>query len=76
MSHQENLAPRIDARPLSLGSAVHTGLATALWNYHHGWMSVEDGVRKGVEFWEEQELARGDLFEEEIEAIYQVATGG
>ncbi len=71
--YQENLVPRMDARPLSLGSAVHTGLAMALRGYHHGWMPVEDGVRKGVEAWREQELAREDLFEEEVEAVHQVA---
>ncbi len=71
--YQENLVPRVDARPLSLGSAVHMGLATALREYHYGRMLVEDGVRKGVEAWREQELARDDLFEEEIEAIHQVA---
>ena len=72
-AYQENLVPRMDARPLSLGSAVHMGLATALREYHCSRMSVEDGVRKGVESWKEQELARGDLFEEEIEAVHQVA---
>src|SRR5690606_1122903 len=71
--YQGNLAPRVDARPLSLGSAVHMGLAAALREYHCGRMSVEDGVRKGVESWRERELARDDLFEEEIEAIHQVA---
>ena len=71
--YQENLVPRMDARPLSLGSAVHIGLATALREYHCGQMPVEDGVRKGIESWREQELARGDLFEEEIEAIHQTA---
>ncbi len=71
--YQENLVPRVDARSLSLGSAVHMGLATALREYYYGRMSVEDGVRKGVESWKEQELAREGLFEEEIEAIYQVA---
>src|SRR5690606_16360228 len=71
--YQENLVPRVDARSLSLGSAVHMGLATALRGYHYGQMSVEDGVRKGVEAWREQELAREDLFEEEIEAIHQLA---
>ena len=71
--YQENLAPRVDARPLSLGSAVHMGLAAALRECHCGQMSVEDGVRKGVESWRERELARDDLFEEEIEAIHQVA---
>ncbi len=70
--YQENLVPRVDARPLSLGSAVHMGLAAALREYHYGRMLVEDGVRKGVEAWREQELARDDLFEEEIEAIHQV----
>jgi len=49
------------------------GLATALREHHYGQMSVEDGVRKGVEAWREQELAREDLFEEEIEAIHQLA---
>jgi len=48
------------------------GLATALREYYYGTMPVEDGVRKGVESWKEQELARDDLFEEEIEAIHQV----
>lgn len=71
--YQENLAPRIDTRPLSLGSAVHMGLATALREYYYGQVPVEDGVRKGVESWRERELARDDLFEEEIEAVYQVA---
>lgn len=71
--YQENLVPRIDARPLSLGSAVHMGLATALQGHHYNTMLVEDGVRKGVESWKEQELVRGDLFEEEIEAIHQIA---
>ena len=71
--YQGKLAPRMDARPLSLGSAVHIGLATALREYHCGQMSVEDGVRKGTESWKERELARDDLFEEEIEAIHQVA---
>ncbi|HOB43940.1 MAG TPA: PD-(D/E)XK nuclease family protein [Bacillota bacterium] len=70
--YQENLVPRVDARPLSLGSAVHMGLATALREYYYGTMPVEDGVRKGVESWKERELARDDLFEEEIEAIHQV----
>jgi len=70
--YQENLVPRVDARPLSLGSAVHMGLAAALREHHYGTMPVEDGVRKGVESWKEQELARDDLFEEEIEAIHQV----
>ena len=73
-TYQENLVPRMDARPLSLGSAVHIGLATALREHHYGRMLVEDGVRKGVESWKEQELAREDLFEEEIEATHQVAT--
>jgi len=70
--YQENLVPRVDARPLSLGSAVHMGLATALREYYYGGVPVEDGVRKGVESWKERELAQGDLFEEEIEAIHQV----
>src|SRR5690606_19569171 len=72
-AYQENLASRVDARPLSLGSAVHAGLATALREHHYGRMLVEDGVRKGVKFWRERELVRDDLFEEEIEAIHQVA---
>lgn len=72
--YQENLVPRVDARPLSLGSAVHMGLAAALRGCHCGWVPVENGVRKGVQSWREQELARSDLFEEEIIAIHQVAT--
>ena len=59
--YQENLAPRVDARPLSLGSAVHMGLATALREYYYGWMSVKDCVRKGVKSWEGSWLGRFSL---------------